>query len=166
MNIRRGLIRIWVVLSVLLLIPLCLDTYQHWVMVNDVYEVEVADHRFNVSGMVVMGLAEVERNQVINRMAWLRGIHGPPAVKTGSGLFDDIIAEGWKDWERWEQPLSPKLEALAQGQQANLLSSWKAILLLTWEETWRPILAGLATLWGALYTGFWIVSGFQTRPVR
>ena len=54
----------------------------------------------------------------------------------------------------WERPLSPKLEALAQGQTgANLLP----------EETW-PFLSGIAILWAALYTGFWIASGFQARP--
>jgi hypothetical protein len=57
----------------------------------------------------------------------------------------------------WNAPLKPKLEALAQGQQANLLPSW--------EETW-PFLAVIAILWAALFTGFWTVSGFQSRPAR
>jgi hypothetical protein len=108
-----------------------------------------------VSGPVIEGLPEVERNWVIHRIAWLKGIrkdpNHSPAVGSAS-MFEDLIAE-----PVWQQPLSPKLEALAQGQQATFLPSW--------EETW-PFLAGIASLWAALYTGFWIVSGFQTRPAR
>jgi hypothetical protein len=156
MNIRRGLIRIWVVLTALLLTPLGITTYQNWVRAGHVYEVEIEKHRFEVSGTIMEGLPELERNQVINRIAWLKGIHPgkAPAVKAGTGMFDDLIAEAQQEWQ---QPLSPKLEALAQGQQTNLLPSW--------EETW-PFLAVIAILWAALYTGFWIVSGFQSRPAR
>ena len=161
MNIRRGLIRIWVVLTALLLIPLGIETYQNWVRANRVYEVEIENHRFNVSGAVMEGLPELERNQVIHRIAWLNGIqiHEPsegPAVK--AGMFDDLIAEARKLINfrpPWEQPLSPELETLAQGQTANLLPPW--------EDTWTSLKA-IAILWAALYTGFWVASAFQARP--
>jgi hypothetical protein len=44
MNIRRGLVRIWIVLSALLIIPLALITYQNWVRASHVYGVEVEKH--------------------------------------------------------------------------------------------------------------------------
>jgi hypothetical protein len=59
---------------VLLLIPLGIATYENWVRANHVYEVEIAKHRFNVSGTVMEGLPETERNWVIHRIAWLKGI--------------------------------------------------------------------------------------------
>jgi hypothetical protein len=159
---RRG----GVVLSALLVIPLVSATYQNWVRENRVYEVEIGNRQFNVSGTVMEGLPDLERNQVIHRIAWLKGITnddldagGQPRPRPGEGPAttpseDDPYADIFNNWE---QPLSPKLEALAQGQQVNLLPSW--------EETW-PVLAGIAILWTALYTGFWIVSGFQSRPAR
>ena len=153
MNIRQGLIRIWVVLSVLLLIPHCITSYQNWDRANHVYEVEVEKHRFNVSG-TIMGLPELERNWVIHRIAWLKGISPAVIPKAEYGMFADLIP----DIPTWQQPLSPKLEALAQGEQPK---SW----LPPWEDIW-PLLAVIAILWAALFTGFWIVSGFQSRPAR
>jgi hypothetical protein len=49
MNIRRGLIRIWVVLTALLLIPLGIAIHQEWLWANQLQELEIGGHRFKVS---------------------------------------------------------------------------------------------------------------------
>jgi hypothetical protein len=159
MNIRRGLIRLWVVLTVLLLIPVGITTYQNWVRASHVHEVEVEKHRFRVSGTII-GLPEAERNWVIHRIAWLKGfpVAGPADPKVETGLFADVIAEAAKHAPSPSQPLSPELEALAQGEQANLLPRWEDVL--PWDDIWT-LLKIIATLWAVLFVGFWIVAGFR-----
>ena len=53
MNIRRGLIRIWVVLTALLLIPLGFIVYQEWDTAQRVYKVTIEGHPFRLSGAAI-----------------------------------------------------------------------------------------------------------------
>ena len=104
-----------------------------------------------------------ERYEVLARIAALNGIKTIPSQGSldlsDRGNVRERILEMAKVSTRAEQPLSPKLESLARGAliRPDLLSFWGHI--------W-PRVVVIPILWIALYTGFWIVSGFQTRPVR
>jgi hypothetical protein len=166
MNIRRGLIRIWVVLTVLLLLPLGIAVYLEWESANQFGEVEVGGHQFKVSMNAFYELRPLERYQVLKRIGWLNGIDGE--------AFSGSMFEAYKAWRyenpalakmpdtRGDQPLSPKLESLARGEfiRPDLLS-------FIWGLTWLlPLAVVIPLLWVALYVGFWIASGFQIRPAR
>src|SRR4051812_15219589 len=77
MNIRRGLVRIWVVLTALLLIPLGIGIHQEWLRVNELHEVEIKGHRFKISEAAFDQLPPWEHYQVLSRIAWLNGLENP-----------------------------------------------------------------------------------------
>jgi hypothetical protein len=151
MNIRRGLIRIWVVLTVLQLIPLGIAIHQEWLRANELHEVEIKGHRFQISKPAFDQLLEGERNQVLARIAWLNGLEeNQPDPSADYELLPE------------DKPLLPKLESLARGEfiRPDLLS-------FLWGLEWLlPLAVVIPVLWIALYVGFWIASGFQSRPAR
>jgi len=181
MNIRRGLIRIWVVLTVLLPISLVIGVYLVWGDADRFDEVEVGDgYRFKISKGAFDELPALERYQVLKRIAWLNGKGRCRAVRDydDGSLPIEMGISGFKAWgaareenpaaagmtanSKGDQPLSPKLESLARGEfiRPDLLS-------FLWGLTWLlPLAVVIPVLWIALYVGFWIASGFQSPPAR
>ena len=143
MNIRRGLIRIWVVLSALLLIPLVSATYENWVEANRDHAVEIDKHWFFVS-RTIMGLPEVERNQVIHRISWLKGI----VLKSRSWITSYRNSPSRRSWKPWRRANAGRPFCLP-------------------EETWPFLLVSLMMFMGrAFYRLLAIVSGFQSFDLR
>jgi hypothetical protein len=165
MNIRRGLFRVWVVLTALLLLTFGASIHQEWLRENQVYGVEIGNGRLEVSRVVFEKLLPWERYQVLDRMAWLNGIQTMPSIGTVDMLDPDREATKKKLIEvakarlKAGQTLPPKLEALARGDliRPDMFPFLMRIGLFV---------AGIAILWATLYVGFWVASGFQKRPAR
>ena len=102
MNIRRGLVRIWIVLTALLLIPLGIPVFQDWEDANGLKEVEIPacsaasqetqrceERRFKVSKGAFEELLPWEQYHVLSRIAELNGIKTIPSQ--GSLDLSDIV---------------------------------------------------------------------------
>ena len=153
MRMRRSLVRIWVGITVLLLVFLVLTTLP---------EMQRAQRYERAQGNL-MHLPPSERLQVLDRIAWLNGLSimpSAPQVKSSdSGQQFRNGIETAKARLAAARPLPPDLEDLAR--DANLAPQWALI-------RWRIGLffAAITALWGLLSLGFWLTAPQHSQPAR
>ena len=153
MRMRRSLVRIWVGITILLLVFLVLTTLP---------QVQRAQRYERAQGNL-MHLPPSERLQVLDRIAWLNGQSIMPSVpqakSSDSGQQFRNGIETAKAQLAAARPLPPDLEDLAR--DANLAPQWALI-------RWRVGLffAAITALWALLSFGFWLTAPQHSQPAR